>query len=571
MGRKPLTRAAIRNSALITAAACAVTVAVAGGAGADPPDTQVPLTSCPALFALGIQGTGESSPDAAVTTDTGMLSTVFRPMMNEAGDPGLVDRAYVPYEASFGGATEIDKTPYAQSITQGLVRLRSMAKQVTDRCPQTRLAIAGYSQGAHVASLFAQEEGAGQGAVPPDRIAAVALFGDPTRMAGASVFPGASGKTTPDPAPDTPGTAVAALPPAPAQPVTGSGIGLQPGATTDFGQLVGRVASFCTDGDLACDAPNSAPLVRTVANIASQVELSGGDPIASLKSIADALAYTSIKTVTTVVNNDVQGTSLTDADYEPQESISQRIADAADPNSQVDMPGAFQALLKIGTLAINSVVAVVKNILTPTNIAEIATAGLANPLAGLAVFGTKLVGAVADLVPPTTISRLVTEAFSALTQNVTDNKDMLDISNWVKYWNTAQKHDYTKAQGAEFGNSPTQYAGSWFAALAHDLSGTGTPGGVPKGGSDKPPVGMDFAPPSSTVPTTGPSNGQFPLGADPSGTVPATTVPPLFGAAPTAAPTVTSAPPVAALPLDSPGPSTTGAPLVPTIDPEASR
>ncbi|MFE3193124.1 cutinase family protein [Nocardia sp. NPDC059240] len=543
----------LRSSALLTAAVCVIATAAVGLASGGPPDTTVPIDKCPALFALGIQGTGESSPDAAVTTDTGMLSEVFRPMMAAASDAGLVDRAYVPYEASFGGATSISTVTYTKSVGDGLDRLRSMAKQVVDRCPSSKLAIAGYSQGAHVASQFAQEVGSGQGTVPADRIAAVALFGDPNRNANAPLFPGKPDQKQPTAAPGTDGKAVSGLSDPPAT-KTASGAGIAPDSATleNFGSLVGRVAEFCTEGDLACDTPVGAPLVRTVANIAGQVELSAGDPIGSLKSIAEALAFTSIKTVTSVVNNDVSGNSISDLSYQPQKSISQRIADASNPANQVDIPGALQALLKVGLIAVNSVVAVVKDILTPANIAEIATAGLANPIAGLAVFGTKLLGAVTNLVPPTTISRLVSQSFSAVTQNITDNKDLLDITTWVRYWDTAQKHDYTHAQGAGFGESPTDWVGQWFAAVAHDLSGAAQSGGTPLGGSDKPSLGMDFAG-TSTTPTSVAPNGQFPLGGDPSAT----------GTPSSGAPIMTFTPGTST-------PPTSGAPLIPNLGAQAT-
>ncbi|WP_245568980.1 cutinase family protein [Nocardia concava] len=548
MHRKLLPTLGFRSSVLLTAAVTVVATAAVGLAHGGPPDTTVPIDKCPALFALGIQGTGESSPDAAVTTDTGMLSEVFRPMMAAASDAGLVDRAYVPYEASFGGATGVSTVSYTKSVGDGLDRLRSMAKQVVERCPSTKLALAGYSQGAHVAAQFAEEVGSGKGTVAAEKIAAVALFGDPNRNANAPLFPGKPDQKLPTAAPGTDGKAVAQLSDPPAT-KTASGAGIAPDSATleNFGQLVGRVAEFCTEGDLACDTPVGAPLVRTVANIAGQVELSAGDPIGSLKSIAEALAFTSIKTVTSVVNNDVSGKSLSDLSYQPQKSISQRIADASNPNTQVDIPGALQALLKVGTIAINSIVAVVKDILTPANIAEIATAGLANPLAGLAVFGGKLLGAVTNLVPPTTISRLVTQSFSAVTQNITDNKDLLDITTWVRYWDTAQKHDYTHAQGAGFGASPTGWVGQWFAAVAHDLSGAAKPGAIPSGGSDKPSVGMDFAG-TSTVTASVPPNGQFPLG----GGTTATTTP-------------TSGASVLDLNPGSSTPPSSGSPLIPDL------
>ncbi|MFI6866648.1 cutinase family protein [Nocardia sp. NPDC050406] len=539
-----LSGARIRHSAIVTATVCVIATVAVGGASAAPDEAQPPIDKCPALYALGIQGTGESSPDAAVSTDTGMLSTVFRPMMAGAPQEGLVDRAYVPYESSFGGAVSSDTTPYMTSVSNGLNTLKSMAKSVLDRCENTRLAVTGYSQGAHVASLFAQEVGAGRGAVPADKVAAVALFGDPTRNPGAALFPGSPGKTTPDPAPGTDGTQLAAVTAVPPQAATGGGIAPERDQAANFGQLTGRVASFCTSGDLACDVPNNAALLKVVANISGQVKISGADPIGSLISIGQALAYTSIKTFTDVVNNDISGKTIGDVTYSPEKSISQRLAEASDPQATVDIPGAFQALLKLGTIAINTVVSVAKSVLTAGNIAEIATAGLANPLAGLAVLGTKVVGAVTQLVTPTTVDNLVTSAFSAVKENLTDNQDLLDVTTWVRYWQTAQKHDYSNPQGSGFGESPAMFVGQWFAALAVDLSGVAEAGGTPRGGSDRPSAGFDFST-TGTAPTTT-SNGQFPLGD--------------LGAAPT----TTSQPPV----LTSTAPTTnpsgySGFPLAP--------
>ncbi|WP_067813588.1 cutinase family protein [Nocardia inohanensis] len=564
MHRKLLSTGAIRNSALITAAVCAVAAVAVGGARGDTPSTQISLDKCPALFAFGVQGTGESSPDAAITTDTGMLSTVFRPMMADATE--LVSRAYVPYDASFGGAVATGTTPYLQSVTKGVDTLKSMVKQVSERCPSTRIAITGYSQGAHVASLFAQEVGAGKGVVPADKVVAVALFGDPTRNAGAGLFPSSPGKSKPDAAPGTSGTAVAALedPPQYSMGATGSGMGNDKNAAVSFGSLAGRVASFCSSGDLACDAPSGSPIVRAVANIASQVEISGGDPIASLKSVAEALAYTSIKTFTSVVNNDVKGESIANLSYEPKKSISERIAEASNPQTTVDVGSAFQALIKIGTLALNSVVSVVKSVLTATNIAEIATAGLANPIAGLAVLGTKLVSAVTNLVPPTTVSNLVTQAFTAVSTNITDNKDLLDVTTWSRYWNMAQKHDYTVAPGADFGESATQYAGRWFAAIAQDLSGVAGSGTMPSGGSDKPTGGFDFQ--GSTTVTTSAMPG-FPLGGGATTTGSAPSTPGLFG---TTSPSSSGVPLFESSGAPSSGP-TGGNPIVPGTQPQVSK
>ncbi|MFI6167075.1 cutinase family protein [Nocardia sp. NPDC051052] len=514
--------------------ALTVTVATAGTAVAGPPNpagpsTNIALSACPALYALGIQGTGESSPDAAPSTDTGMLSTVFRPMLAKATAPGLVDRAYVPYESGFGGATPGGPAPYSQSVTGGLARLRTMAKAVADRCADTRFAVVGYSQGAHVASMFAQEIGQGKGVLPADKVAAVALFADPTRNPGAPLFPGSPGKASPDPAPGTQGDDLAAIAALPQAPATGGGIGPDRDIAANFGALTGRVASFCAAGDLACDAPQGAPILKAVTNVVGQSTLSGGDPIASLTSIAQALAYTSIKTATKVANEDVQGNSLATLAISPKKSISQRLADAADPRTPLDLPGALQALLKVGTIGLNAVVSVVKTVINPSTIAELATAGLANPPAALLSLGTKLAGAVAQLVPPTTGARLVTQAFDAVVQNITDNSELLNTATWVRYWDTVQRHGaYSTATVAANGDAPTTFVADWFAAIARDIAGKFGANGRPLGSADKPPTGF-FGEQSgaSTTPNVS-GTGQFPFGTGAEGASSggATSIPP---------------------------------------------
>ncbi|MBF6195204.1 MULTISPECIES: cutinase family protein [Nocardia] len=514
--------------------ALAVAVATAGVAAAEPPDpagpsTQIRLTTCPALYALGIQGTGESSPDAAPTTDTGMLSTVFRPMMAKAPDTGLVDRAYVPYESGFGGATAGGAAPYSESVADGLARLRGMAATVADACPNSRFAVVGYSQGAHVASMFAQEIGQGRGVLPAEKIAAVALFGDPTRNPGAPLFPGAPGKATPDPAPGTSGDRLVSIAALPQTPATGGGIGPERDKAANFGALTGRVASFCAAGDLACDAPDGAPILKAVANVAGQSKLSGGDPIASLVSIAQALAFTSIKTATEVVKGDIQGNSLATLSISPRKSISQRLADASDPRTPLDLPAALQALLKVGMIGLNSVIAVVRTVLAPANITELATAGLANPPAALLSLGAKLLGAVPQLIPPTTGVRLITQAFDAVVQNITDNSELLNTTTWVRYWDTVQRHTaYNSATVSANGAVPTRFVADWFAAIARDLAdafgGEAEPRAVPQ----RQPTGF-FGDGSGASPTPSSSGtGQFPFGtgADGASSSGVTSIPP---------------------------------------------
>ncbi|RDI67492.1 cutinase family protein [Nocardia pseudobrasiliensis] len=477
------------------------------------PTTDINLATCPALYALGIQGTGESSPDAAPTTDTGMLSSVFLPMLAKAPERGLVDRAYVPYESGFGGAVAGGAVPYSQSVLGGLDRLRGMAAQVAQRCDRTRFAIVGYSQGAHVASMFAQEIGRRQGVLTPDRIAAVALFADPTRSAGAPLFPGAPDRTAPAAAPGTAGEKVAAIRALPLPPASGGGIGPGRDQAVDFGALTGRVASFCVAGDLACDAPAGAPILRAVTSVVGQSTLSGGDPVASLTSIAQALAFTSIKAASTVVNRDLRGGTPASLSYQPGQSISQRIAEAADPRSPLALADPMRALLRVGAIGLNAVGVIVRAVLDPATLTALARAALDDPPKALVTLGSELNGAITQLVPPTTVSRLIDQAYQAVVQNITDNRELLDTTTWVRYWDTVQRHGaYATAAVDARGDAPVRFVADWFAAAARDLASTGTAAQAPKGVPSSPISGISVPTPGASSTPNSSGTGQFPFG-----------------------------------------------------------
>ncbi|MFD3427455.1 cutinase family protein [Nocardia fluminea] len=427
------TAAIVACVAVFVSGAPEVGVASASPTTTPAPSTSLSLTKCPALYVFAVQGTGESSPDAAPSTDTGMLSLVMRPMMAAASDPGLVDRAYVPYPAGFGGAVGASIVPYAESVATGVLRTESMMAQLHSVCPRTRVGLVSYSQGSHVASIVAQQIGAGHGVVDPSVVAAVILMADPTRSPGTGLFPGTEA-SAPAPAPGTSGEHLAALPAAPVRSgVAGGGIGPQRDIAEDFGALTGRVASVCVSGDLACDTPEESAILRAAAGVASQSLLSAGDPIGSLISIGQALAYTSLNAAVTVLDDtavDSHGASS----ISPQKSISQRLADASDPRTGVDVNAALAAVTRVGTIGFDAVNAVVASVLNPAALTQLAAVALSNPAAAVSMVGEKFTSAVADLVAPTTGDRLVSTAFDVVRREVADNRDLLDLTTWVRIW-----------------------------------------------------------------------------------------------------------------------------------------
>ncbi|WP_228538238.1 cutinase family protein [Nocardia sp. XZ_19_385] len=519
--RRPSYR--VRGGAVAMASIVTVGAGAAVASAADP-FADLTAQGCPAVYALGVQGTGQSAPDAPVTTDTGMLSQVFVPLQADADAAGVkISRAYVPYDASFGGLdrpANPDTASYERSVSGGLKSLDKMASQIVAACPATRIAVAGYSQGAHVVSMWAKQVGTGSGAVAPSQVAAVALFGDPVRAPGSPTFPGRAGQDSPDPAPETSGAAVGELSEVPQAPTSGGGIGPERDKAGGFGALDGRVMSVCASGDLACDAPSHAPILEAVANIAGQAD-SGGDPLRALWSVTQALAFTTIKTATSAVNEDVKGDSLANLSINPKVSLSQRIADASDPRTALAPGDVVQAVLKVATIGFNSVAAVAETLLTPDTIASVATAGLANPVAGLAVFGVKLLGALPQLMPPRTAIGLVKSAFEVVTTNISDNRDLVDTAVWTKYSDAITKHNsYGQNPISADGQSATRYVADWFAAIARDSAGSAAPSTAGKAQpSPQSRTGTTTATPRASVPPTSTSrpsdSAQYPW--DPSG------------------------------------------------------
>ncbi|EME65062.1 hypothetical protein G352_11012 [Rhodococcus ruber BKS 20-38] len=430
------------------------------------------VDGCPDLYVLGMQGTTESSPDAPVKVDTGMLSNIMGPMLDQARELGAsVDRAYVPYPGSFGGLTPGGSRSYVASVTEGEQNLSRAAKKVLEQCPTAKLAVVGYSQGAHAASNFLRSVGQGTGAVPAGAIAAGALFGSPTRSAGSGLFPGTS-QSAPSPVPGTTGETVKALSSVAFTAPAGGGIGPVADLTKDYGALSGRVSSWCQTGDLACDAPANAPIVRAVVNVAGQVEV-GGDPFVAVATVGRALASTAFTTAVDVVNEDIAApkNALEAVSLQPKKTISQRLAEASDPRATPPTgQDVTAALMKVGLIGLNAAVTVAKKVLTPETIAAVAAAGLANPAAAFGVLAAMTVGVLPELVPPATSQRLVRQAFEVVANEISANRDAFDLVAMTTLRNVAAEHgSYGSVPATAGGQAPTRFVASWLAAAAADL------------------------------------------------------------------------------------------------------
>ncbi|KQB84080.1 Cutinase [Corynebacterium oculi] len=101
-------------------------------------------------------------------------------------DGKWLTRTYINIE-SVGDEVDIDGAVVAVNEALG---------KVERSCPDTRVILTGFSEGAQVASMVARQIGSAEGAVAPEKIAGVALFSDPLRDDGQPVV--ASGADTPE-------------------------------------------------------------------------------------------------------------------------------------------------------------------------------------------------------------------------------------------------------------------------------------------------------------------------------------------------------------------------------------
>ncbi|MEV0764805.1 cutinase family protein [Nocardia sp. NPDC050435] len=451
----------------VVAVTCLTSALIAAGAAGAQPDTEAaPIDgNCPALYALAVQGPEESSAGTDPSLDTGALGQAFGPMLASAD--GLVQRAYIPYGRDENGAQE----PYEQAITTTATLLESTATEIIRRCPSTKIAVAGYTQGAPAAASFAQRVGSGQATVDPDHVAAVALLANPVRAANTPAIPGRTGRRTPEPVPGTRGSEVAKISFGTTA-ESGAGVDRSAPTVTEYGALTGRVADLCVAGDLTCATPTQGPIATAISNITAQSDLR--DPVSAITTIADSLAATVYKTAVGVVNEDLHGQRLDELSYDPAKSLSQRFAEASDPSTPT--PGLDQALaaiLRVGTIAVNAVTTVAKKVFTPTTIAELAAVGLANPTAALASLGAKVAGAVVELIPPRTANRWIEQAFTTLTTNIADNSELYLLSANTQYSSTSGRHgSYNSAPVTASGESALAATADWFTATARDLAAT---------------------------------------------------------------------------------------------------
>ncbi|GAB19488.1 hypothetical protein GOEFS_087_00050 [Gordonia effusa NBRC 100432] len=139
--------------------------AITGGLLVPTAASAVP-SNCPKVYVLAIPGTWERSP--------GLVGTVTR----DLGPDTQV--SYVGYNAT-AFPWENGGSIYGQSKAQAVANTWGLARKMLRRCAGTKIALAGYSQGADAAGDVTSEIGTGRAAIRPSQFAGAVLISDPRR------------------------------------------------------------------------------------------------------------------------------------------------------------------------------------------------------------------------------------------------------------------------------------------------------------------------------------------------------------------------------------------------------
>ncbi|MFF2553694.1 cutinase family protein [Nocardia sp. NPDC058058] len=147
------------------------------------------------------------------------------------------------------------------AVTAGVANTEKVMREISSVCPNTKYSIVGYSEGSDVVRRVAMQIGNSQTDIDPDKVLGVVILADPGRKAGDGTFIGAQDPNHPDNFDTNYGGKGA------------GGQGALPDTGGDFGKLNGKIASFCSDGDLTCSAPQNISLLQLAINVGRQINV----------------------------------------------------------------------------------------------------------------------------------------------------------------------------------------------------------------------------------------------------------------------------------------------------------
>lgn len=142
--------------------------------------------TCSDVIVRSVPGTWETNENMSPTEDAGMMGD-FNKKVRESADGVTVDTQIIPYPAQFGGVAGIatqDKIPYPESRDIGVDNTVNQLVEDVSSCPDSKIVLAGFSQGADVAGDVIEVIAQGKvDGVSPEDIDQVFLYADPKRSA----------------------------------------------------------------------------------------------------------------------------------------------------------------------------------------------------------------------------------------------------------------------------------------------------------------------------------------------------------------------------------------------------
>lgn len=128
---------------------------------------------CGDVLFLGARGSGQAAGGAAVDAGTGMgpqVYAAYQRMVTDRPDRTIAPRAVV-YPAQEVQAIALDADAYFSGLEQGVRDVKRTLRSEALRCPDQRLVLAGYSQGAMVMHRALQDLSAAQDPAAVDILA----------------------------------------------------------------------------------------------------------------------------------------------------------------------------------------------------------------------------------------------------------------------------------------------------------------------------------------------------------------------------------------------------------------
>ncbi|WP_151550178.1 MULTISPECIES: cutinase family protein [Corynebacterium] len=441
----------------------------------------------------GEEVTAENSRQTTLAAESSVSSSPSS--AQDAGDSAQkVGRIYVNFDDSGGyipGVNGEERAEYSEAVSVAVDRVNSVLGEIHQQCPSTRVVLMGYSEGAQVGNEVAKQIGSGSSSFPADRVAGVALFSDPTRgedqplVAGGgaspAAAPGTSGENTSKlddglevneslTAPE--GAGVATLTNA-----ANSGGSVGP-VSSGFGALNDRVMSFCMEGDSTCAIPASSPLRKIIAASAGNIDLN--DPQRSLMAVADtlgpAVVLGGVESLADDLSFGPNGFEIARAESTDQTMIA-RIANETDRSHDLGDMGQrlVQSGLQLGGMALAAGVTFAKEVVTPTNLAQIAAAGAADPVAAVPVVAAKLAAASLKIITPVTATGVALRVFDEIKAAGLGDAQVAEIATQAATWKSIGSGAYQTTPVTNDGRSATDFAADWVRAAVGDASGSTVP------------------------------------------------------------------------------------------------